>query len=85
MTDLDCADDITLMSKDVRCMNRLTEKLTQETGKVRLVMNKMKTKVMGVRPTEDMRKIFLEGEVIEEMEWLEYLGSIACNDGEVCK
>ena len=84
VADLDYADDIALMSEDVRSMNRMTEKLAQEASKVGLVMNRRKTKVMAVQPTEDIR-IVLEGEVIEEVEWFEYLGSTVCNDGDVRK
>ena len=61
-----------------------TEKLAHEASKVELVMNKRKTKVIAVKPTEDIRIVF-EGKVIEEVEWFEYLGSTVSNDGDVRK
>ena len=84
VADLEYADDIALLSEDASSMNRMTEKLAQEASKVGLEINKRKTKVMAVQPTEDIR-IVLEGEMVEEVNCFEYLGSTVCNDGDVRK
>ena len=84
LPDLAYADDIALLSKDARDMNRMTEKLEREAGKVGLEINQRKTKVLVVQPSEDVR-VELGGEVIEEVDWFEYLGSVVCNDGDVRK
>ena len=68
-------DDIALLSKDISNMNRMTNQIERETGKVGLEVNKRKTKVMVVQPREDVRKE-LAGEVIDEVDWFEYLGSV---------
>ena len=84
LPDLAYADDVALLSKDTRDMNRMTEKLEREARKVGLEINQRKTKVLVVQPSEDVR-VELGGEVIEEVDWFEYLGSVVCNDGDVRK
>ena len=84
LPDLAYADDIALLSRDIRGMNRMTEKLEREARKVGLEINKRKTKVMAVQSREEVR-VELGGEVIDEVDWFEYLGSAVCSDGDVRK
>ena len=76
------ADDIAQLSKDISDMIRMSEKIEREAGKMRREIDKRKTKVMSVQPREDVR-IELGGEVIDEVDWFEYLGSVVCNEGDV--
>ena len=65
-------------------MNRITEKLAREAGKVGLEINQGKTKVLTVQPREDVR-IELGENLIDEVNSFEYLDSFVCNDGDVRK
>ena len=84
LSDLAYADDIALLSEDADGMNRITEKLAREAGKVGLEINQGKTKVLTVQPREDVR-IELGENLIDEVNSFEYLGSFVCNDGDVRK
>ena len=84
LPDLAYSDDIAPLSKDFNDMNRMTDKLKLEAGKMGLETNKRKTNVMAFQLREDVT-VELGGEVIDEVDWFEYLSSVIRNNEDIRK
>ena len=73
LDDLDFSDDIALMSHSHRRMQDKTTYLIRIAAQVGLKINKKKTKILQLNPTCE-RPIMLEGEGLDEVESVRYLG-----------
>ncbi|KAI5729125.1 hypothetical protein M8J77_025799 [Diaphorina citri] len=80
LEDIDFADDICLLSQNLKDMKDKIEDLRKDAMEVGLKINVKKTKRMDIncKRNED---IFLNGEVIEKVESFQYLGSIITTSG----
>ena len=81
LTDLDFADDISLLSETTTMMQTATSNLENEAIKVGLRINENKTKTMNIRGPDP--KICVNGKTIENVHKFTYLGSILAIDGDV--
>ena len=78
--DLDYADDLCLLSQSFKDMKEKLEDLNKEAVKVGLKMNASKTKAMKIN-SKIKTKIEVNGNIIEETETFQYLGSLVTIDG----
>lgn len=82
LEDLDFADDLGLLSQQIKDIREKTNKLS-ETGKtIGLNINSKKTKIMKLK-TRKGGPITIEGEELEEVEKSTYLGSIISKMAEM--
>ena len=77
---LDFADDLALLSLTHRQMQNKTTELALISAQVGLKINKRKTKILRTNATCET-PIMLEGETLEEVKYLRYLGSIVDTHG----
>ena len=76
LTDLDYADDICLLSNNVRQAQDLLTRVELECAKVGLMLNAKKTEVMTYNiPQDHPRLITTEGTVLKEVNDFKYLGA----------
>ena len=78
--DLDFVDDIAFLSYNHQGMKATVTRLAKISAKTDLRISKSKTKVMRVK-TRNVDNIKLDGEAIDEVEDLTYLGSNISKDG----
>ena len=79
LDDLDFADDLAVMSHSHWQMQDKTTYLAQISAQVGLKINKKKTKILRLNTCE--RPIMHEGEGLEEVESVKYLGSVVDTRG----
>jgi hypothetical protein len=81
LEDLDYADDICLLSQSYKDMTEKLEDLNKEAVKFGLKMNASKTKAIKIN-SKIKTKLEVNGNIIEETEKFQYLGSLVTTDGE---
>jgi hypothetical protein len=81
LTDLDYAVDICLLAHSTRAMQTMLERLAREAAKVGLKINISKSKEMHIAMKNNNETLHIQGETIERMTQLVYLGSIIDNTG----
>jgi hypothetical protein len=77
---LDYADDICLISQSYNDVKKKLEDLNKEAVKVGLKMNASNTKAMKIN-SKIKTKLEVNGNIIEETENFQYLGSLVKTDG----
>ena len=75
LTDLDFADDIALLSMDIRQAQELLQSVERCVGKVGLKMNAGKTKYMSYNQHESVTIKTNDGSILEEVGNFKYLGA----------
>jgi hypothetical protein len=80
LEDLDYADYICLLSQSYKDTKEKLEALNKETIKVGLKMNATKTKAIKIN-SKIKTKLEVNGNIIEETERFQYLGSLVKIDG----
>ena len=75
VTDLDFADDIALLSMDIRQAQELLQSVERCVGKVGLKMNSGKTKYMSYNQHESVTIKTNDGSILEEVGNFKYLGA----------
>jgi len=80
LEDLDYADDLALLSHRVQDMRDKTQALKEHGAKVGLKINATKTKMTRIC-TKGSDGAFIEGEQVEEVDELTFLGSIVSKMG----
>ena len=81
LTDLDCADDDTLLESGSERGQRALYALEQAGEEVGLAISKSKTKTLGFEETEPV--INLDGEIVEAVNHFRYLGSEVMSSGRL--
>ena len=82
LRDLDYADDICLLARDIEEMQVMVDTIVTEGSKIGLTINTAKTEVMKIR-TQDTRYVTIGGSNLKEVDGFTYLGSRICKDGDI--
>jgi len=82
ITNIRYADDTVLLADNTHDLQELITSLQQESEKRGLFINKKKTKIMVMSKKSEVpkSKIFLNGEILEQTDHFDYLGSIVTSD-----
>ena len=84
-TDLDFADDIALLSNDIRQAQELLDHVQSESKKIGLGINSTKTKFIALNSPADVKLIADDGEEIQKVDDFKYLGSYVMSSGRDIK
>lgn len=76
------ADDINLMSETTNGLQRITDQVSQQGGRLGLVINCSKTKVMAISKEEQDVEITVNGSRLEQVKEFVYLGGQISHDGK---
>ena len=82
LKDLDYADDICLLARDMDAMKQMTELVVGEADKVGLKINTRKTEIMKIRSSDNQR-VIIDNTELKEVEKFTYLGCEIRQDGNI--
>ena len=83
LSDLDFADDITLLEEALRKQQELTANLENNARTVGFKISVEKTKTMNIGCDANTDNTIVDQKLVENVEQLQYLGSIITHDGDV--
>ena len=83
MTDIDFADDVSLLAETRDSLQELTTNLETEAKKLGLRISAQKTKTMQIGGEQAMTPLSASQQTIQNVDRFSYLGSILTEDGDV--
>nr|CAI5855303.1 unnamed protein product [Callosobruchus analis] len=82
LADLEYADDICVLSTNIKDMSNMISMLEEEVNKIGLKINTEKTKEMRIGIVQSPEKIYINSKEIQQLEEFCYLGSILSKYGK---